>query len=186
MSPREDEELDEALADTFPASDPPSQTVPVTATAQRPPPESQCLYRVIPRDEAAAAFDRQPHYGARRWSSEGTAVVYASMSVGGALLEALAHMDGPVPDDLVLAIASLPLECITPAQDLPAQWRAFPYRPEVQRYGDASIERVLALKVPSAICEREYNILLNPEHPDRDRVHGTEIVPMKVDPRVRA
>lgn len=188
MNPRKDAALDDALADTFPASDPPSQTVPVAATVPRGTGGDRLpIYRVIPRADAAEAFGEQGKYSARRWSSEGVPAVYASLSVGGALLEALAHMEGPVPDDLVLAVATVPRDCIEPVPELPEAWRAYPYRPQVQRLGDEWIKsgKTLALKLPSAICEREFNVLLNPRHRDRARLHGTELTPLKVDPRVR-
>ena len=187
--PREDAALDEALADTFPASDPPSQTVPVAATGPEHGPAGHWLdlYRVLPRAEAKQAFGPQASYSARRWSSEGTPAVYASLSVGGALLEALAHMEGPVPDDLVLASALLPTACIQTVQELPKHWREYPYRPDVQHFGDRWLasQQALALRVPSAICDREFNVVLNPQHRDCKRLHGTEPTPLKVDPRVR-
>lgn len=190
MGPREEAALDEALAATFPASDPPSQTVPVAATGLEPAPSPGHrldLYRVIPRAEAGQAFGLQASYRAGRWSSEGTPAVYASLSVGGALLEALAHMEGPVPDDLVLAVASLPVGCIQTATDLPRHWRDYPYRAEVQHFGDRWLasQQAFALKVPSAICDREFNVVLNPLHRDCEHLRSAGVTPLKVDPRVR-
>jgi len=189
MVPREEAALDAALADTFPASDPPSQIVPVTATGPEHGPAGHWLdlYRVLPRAEAEQAFGPQSSYQARRWSSEGTPAVYASLSAGSALLEALAHMEGPVPDDLMLAVASLPVGCVLTARELPKHWREYPYRENVQHFGDRWLasQQALALKVPSAICDFEFNVVINPQHRDRERLHGTELIPLTVDPRVR-
>lgn len=189
MFKREEAALDAALAATFPASDPPSQTVPVAATG----PEHVAsghwidLYRVVPQAESGQAFGLQASYRAGRWSSEGTPAVYASLSVGGALLEALAHMEGPVPDDLVLAVATVPAGCIQAARDLPRHWRDYPHREEVQHFGDRWLasHQALALRVPSAICDREFNVVINPQHRDRERLHETGVTALKVDPRVR-
>ncbi|MDQ3289343.1 MAG: RES family NAD+ phosphorylase [Pseudomonadota bacterium] len=191
MTTGKETDLDEALADTFPASDPPSQTVPVVATgAARDDahgPGRVDIYRAVRRVHADDAFGPQPRYPARRWTGEGTPAVYASLSVGGALLEILAHTEGPAPDDLVLAIASVPRECVEEASDLPGNWREYPYLREAQQYGDDWVRsrRSWALQVPSAICDREFNLLINPGHPDRERLHGTELIPLKIDPRVR-
>lgn len=183
-----DGDLDSALSETFPASDPPSQTVPVAATgSQYPDGHRLDLYRVVPRDRANAAFGPHSKYSARRWTSEGTPAVYASLSVGGALLEILAHTQGAAPRDLVLAIASIPACCVQTARELPAGWREHPYRAKVQRFGDrwATSASSMALKVPSAICEREFNVLVNPQHADHGRLHPTEVIPLTIDPRVR-
>ena len=52
--PHEEAALDAALADTFPASDPPSRIVPVTATGPEhgPADHGLDLHRVLPRAEA--------------------------------------------------------------------------------------------------------------------------------------
>src|SRR3546814_786174 len=98
--------LDDALAESFPASDPPSMTSPSSAT-----PTAEVivehstaplrLYRVVARDEAAQPFAASQAGG--RWSPPGTACVYASLSPAGAMLEYLAHLQEPPPEGMMLA-----------------------------------------------------------------------------------
>ena len=82
--------LDRAIADSFPASDPPSQTSPITAT----PSQAQVplghlggvigddirLYRVIEPRHASQPFSGSGSDGGGRWTTPRTSAVYASLS----------------------------------------------------------------------------------------------------------
>ncbi|MDQ3206904.1 MAG: hypothetical protein M3Q40_10475 [Pseudomonadota bacterium] len=72
------------------------------------------------------------------------------------------------------------------ASDLPPNSRQYPYHRETQQYGDRWVESgsSLALKVPSAICEREFNVL-KPHTPRLGTPAQNGIDPLKIDPRVR-
>ena len=106
----ESRELDEALQDTFPASDPPSMTTPIAAT-----PSEQFLhqgtagevrlYRVIDARDAAEPF--APNTAGGRWTHPGTPCVYASLSPAAALLEYLVHLEGRTPEKLMLAVGAI-------------------------------------------------------------------------------
>ena len=189
--PREiSEVLDAALDATFPASDPPSMTVPVTAgpSAGLAPASAQVqVFRVVRREKADAAFASVENRHAGRWTSEGTAAVYASMSAAGALLEFLAHLEGDSPADLVLIAAALPTQTVVVANQLPSKWRERPYRDDVRAFGDrwATSRRSLALKLPSVLCESADNVLINPDHPDAFQLNIRAVDPLVVDPRLR-
>ncbi|MBA2239029.1 MAG: RES family NAD+ phosphorylase, partial [Lysobacter sp.] len=96
------------------------------------------LYRAVPRDRADAPFGPQPRYPARRWTNDGTPAVYASASVGGALLEILAHTQGPAPDDLMLAYRLDPGALRARGVGSSAQLAAVPLSP-----GDPAVRRPL-------------------------------------------
>ena len=179
--------LDAALA----ASDPPSMTVPVVATLGAGDPESApaatAIYRVVRRNKADTAFSATDNRHSGRWTSEGTPAVYASLSPGGALLEFLTHRDGDSPADLGMVCATVPADCLTVGDQLPAQWRERPYRDDVRAYGDgwAKAQRSLAFQLPSVVCEATCNVLVNPEHPDAGRLQIRSIDPIAIDPRLR-
>jgi RES domain-containing protein len=185
-------ELDEALAATFPASDPPAKTAPSIATAQGKPQPSDDerkvvdLFRVVPRSQAQAAFTSSENRTGGRWTSEGVPAVYTSLSPGGAILEFVVHLDGEKPVDLMLVSARLPGSCIETAKDLPQPWKDFPYRDEVREWGDAWIasQRAPALQLPSVICEGVQNLLVNPRHPDVGSLDVVRIEPFTLDPRL--
>ena len=182
--------LDDALADTFPASDPPSRTSPSPAT-----PSSEVivehstaplrLYRVVGADEAAQPF--HPGDAGGRWSPPGEACVYASLTPAGALLEYLAHLQGPPPEGLLLAGAEAPAGATLSELTEPSTWRELPYRAEVQQVGADWLAsgRSLALRVPSALSDGECNVLLNPGHAGYAAVQLRELRPIQVDPRLQ-
>jgi RES domain-containing protein len=186
------DELDAALAASFPASDPPAMTDPVAATplpegVPELPAPPVAVFRVVKRDEAGTAFGAQDNINGGRWTSQGVPAVYASESAAGAVLEFLAHLEGNSPDDLVLVSASLPREALVVGDSLPAQWRERPYRSDVRAYGDewARSRRSLALQLPSVLCEQSCNVLINPAHPDASELRICAIDPLTLDPRLR-
>jgi RES domain-containing protein len=190
--PKPENDVDAAVADTFPASDPISMQQPVTASpavddhpAHAPGP---CLvYRVCERSHVDDAFGVERNRKGGRWTSDGVPAVYASTSPAGAALEFLAHLEGQSPDDLVVITAMLPGESVTSIDTLPRQWRERPYRDDVRAVGDgwARQRRSLALEVPSVLCTPEHNVLINPEHPDASQVKIRAVDPFHIDPRLR-
>ncbi|GHA83655.1 RES family NAD+ phosphorylase [Cognatilysobacter bugurensis] len=185
-------DIDAAVADTFPASDPPSTSQPVTASPavnehEQHTPGPCLVYRVVERANADDAFgiERNRHGG--RWTSDGVCAAYASTSPAGAALEYLAHLEGDSPEDLVIVTATLPGDSITSIDTLPAQWRERPYRDDVRAVGDGwqRDKHWLALEVPSVLCTPERNVLINPEHPDAQQVKIRAVDPFQIDPRLR-
>jgi RES domain-containing protein len=128
--------------------------------------ETVQVYRVVISPQHDQPF--APGQRDARWTSEAFPVVYSSLSPSGALLEFLVHRESTLTERLSLATAQLPAASIQTLSAPPAQWQERPYRKEVQAVGDAWLAQAesLALKVPSAICSGEHNLLINPAHPD--------------------
>jgi len=182
--------LDKALADTFPASDPPSQTSPSAATPSSPfiePNEHGDLriYRVIESRLASDPF--APSEASARWTPAGAACVYASLSPATALLEYLVHLEGRTPTELLLAVGVIPATSVLSEINEPSTWDEMPYRNEVQQIGLSWLQsrRSLALRVPSAICHGECNILINPKHEGHAGLQLVALRPMQIDERLR-
>jgi RES domain-containing protein len=192
-----EQQLDKALRDTFPASDPLSATAHLTATpthdhlpaaehsAEHP--GSVTLYRVVTQAQKDRPFASDDPT-ARRWTSDRTPAVYAALSPATALLEFLVHCEGGLPEPLFLAEAHVPRDRITVMHAYPSTWRERPYRAEVQQVGDgwASSHQSLAMQVPSALVDETCNLLLNPAHVDAPLLQGVHVVPITVDDRLRA
>lgn len=187
----DEEDLDEALEESFPASDPPALTassIATTTTAGARTEGAQiAIYRVVALDERDTPFDLQGPGSAGRWTSAGTRVVYAAASPAGALLEFLAHLsDDATPDRVFLASAEVEGGLVRMLADLPPGWDAYPYRPEVQRVGDAWAAKrdSLMLRVPSALCRNEFNYLLNADYADVAHVRNAACAEITLDARL--
>ncbi len=122
----------------------------------------------------AASGDGARLYGGR-WNSRGVSVVYASTSLALAALETFVHLEPNLqPDDLVFIEGEIPDDLSVgrlELHQLPAHWRRSKDE-SLRGFGDAWVRsaRSLALLVPSAVIAGEWNILLNPAHPDFPRV----------------
>jgi RES domain-containing protein len=191
MSPQE-KELDHALAETFPASDPTTPSSPTTSISEgtisaSDPATSLLLYRVVRAEEADSAFAAQPHYPAGRWTSEGTPAIYASLSEATALLEFLAHLEGALPEDAVLVAARVPAELAWRDPPLPGEWHRTPYDAQVQQAGDRWLRagRAPVILVPSVLAHSELNALVAPEHPETVRLDVVGRRPLPIDRRLR-
>jgi RES domain-containing protein len=110
-----------------------------------------------------------------RWHTLGERVVYFGGSAAIVVLERLAHTDPDLlPDDLRLArfdFSAPVLESrVEEFATLPASWNRQEY--VTRRIGGRWRQQASSclLAVPSAILPEEYNFVLNPEHPDAQRL----------------
>ena len=186
--------LDKALADSFPASDPPAATSPsavTSATPQMPLDDAGDshvrIYRIIEPRQASEPFSGPGSDGGGRWTSPRTPGVYASLTPATAMLEYLVHLEGATPASLLMATASLPRESILAQLELPDDWSQRPYRRSVRQIGDdwSKAQRSLALRVPSAVCQDECNVLVNPQHRDFVKLEIDQLKPITLDARLR-
>lgn len=195
-TPTTEQDIDEAVMESFPASDPPSFMSTSTASptketidsAQRAsePATTTEIFRIVGENQAEKPFGSNTR-GQGRWTSEGTPAVYASASAAAALLEFLAHCDAGPPATALLARARIPRDRVSELDACPPQWRDRPYRPDVQRLGDewSTSHRSLALRVPSALCDGAYNVLINPDHVDAPLIQGVDVQRIEIDDRLR-
>jgi RES domain-containing protein len=177
---------DKQLADSFPASDPPSITDP-RAAAPAPAHPHVLLYRVVPADRTDRAFSAEAAANDGRWTSPGRGAVYASTSPASAVLEFVVHNRDADVRGLRLVVASVPAACCHAATLLPEDWDQRPYRVHVRRVGDCWLDsgNSLALLVPSALSPREKNVLLNLRHADFARLSVLSYDVLSLDTRLR-
>lgn len=142
------------------------------------------------------AHDRKGSGIDGRWNSAGQYVIYTGGSLALSCLEKLAHSVGTslqsgnfsviiidVPD-------KLPITEITIRQlnKLNEQWAKVINYPLTQQLGDEWLRKMetAILKVPSAIIDLEYNYLLNPAHPDFEKIKIRSVNKFTFDPRLKA
>jgi RES domain-containing protein len=111
-----------------------------------------------------------------RWNFKGTRVLYTADSRALCLAEIAVHTPiGVMPKDYFLITLEVPdyadVIHVNP-KDLPNDWRKFPYSKLTQEVGDGFINKnnALYIKVPSAVVQGDYNILINPFHVDFNKV----------------
>lgn len=108
-----------------------------------------------------------------RWNSRGNAILYTSQSIALCVTEIAVHVPlGILPKDYDLIHIEIPDDNILEVKRLPKDWQTFPHADSTQKIGDKFLKdkKYLVLKVPSAAVQGEFNFLVNPGHPDFDKV----------------
>ena len=133
-------------------------------------------FRIVKKRHALTAFSGD---GARafggRWNFPGIPMVYAAQTRALAALESLAHFGGA---ERRMALVTFEIEIPDPlalrleAGGLPRDWRSAVPSASTQALGSEWQRgaRSAALVVPSVLVPQEYCVLLNPEHPDIDKI----------------
>jgi RES domain-containing protein len=80
-----------------------------------------------------------------------------------------------LPDDYMMMTIHIPDDIsITKLNnsDLPVDWNKFPHPSITQSIGDKFISEKLfcVLQIPSAVTEGDFNLLINPNHPEFKRI----------------
>lgn len=125
-----------------------------------------------------------------RWNNKGIPVLYTASSRALAAFEIAVHtLLNVVPAGYMMITIRVPDSIIPKSineKDLPENWRAFPQMKQTKALGDQFFKegRHLALRVPSAVVEGDYNILLNPLHKDFHKIKIIEAKPFEFDQRL--
>lgn len=148
-------------------------------------------WRLVKARYADSAFSGE---GARlyggRFNSVGTVMVYTAGSLALAQLEILVNLP---TEKLLQTYAAFRLrfdaaliETLS-LDELPDSWRRNPVPQSVKNTGDRWVEAAhsVVLQVPSAVVPSESNYLINPNHPDFERVEITGPIDPLIDPRLR-
>ncbi len=130
------------------------------------------VYRIT-KKEHSALDGMGGLYGPGRWHKKGNLVIYTSEHASLAAWEKIVHVTSfeNLPENLLLVKIELPdrieIQSV-PQKVLIKGWDSFPFALETVDYGTSFLQKKthLALKVPSVIIPDEFNIILNPLHPD--------------------
>ena len=128
-----------------------------------------------------------------RWNSPGLKMVYTSECLSLAVLEVFVHLElankikpfvcigAEITDDI--AVETMDLDNII---QLSPNGRTYPAPSILAEYGDRWLneKRTAVLVVPSAVVPQENNYLLNPEHPDFEKITITTPEPFSFDSRM--
>jgi len=148
-------------------------------------------WRIVQEQFSGEAFTGEGAklYGGR-WNTPGHAVIYTAASRSLAVLEMLAHLDGPqLLSSYVLfeATFSEALATELSMKDLPQDWREDPAPHSTQSLGDEWLHSATSavLRVPSVLIPEEQNYLLDPNHPDFKQVRISAPAKFTFDPRLK-
>jgi len=120
-------------------------------------------------------------------------MVYASVSRSLACLETVVHLGGgiPLPFNRYLVQIDVPIALwnsrlkFDPARHI--GWDAEPAGKVSMNWGTAWVQNktTLLAEVPSVIVFEEHNILMNPNHPDADKITATKLRKWTYDQRIK-
>lgn len=120
-----------------------------------------------------------------RWNSIGVELIYCASNRSLAMAEVAVHFSlATLPNDYVMMTIFIPdtilVQKLNPS-DLPKLWNVFPHPASAQTIGDqfVSDNKYGVLQIPSAVTQGDYNILINPNHPDflKIKIVATEKFP---------
>lgn len=129
-------------------------------------------------------------YASGRWHHRGQPIVYTASSRALSVLERLVHESPVTMPELTLMVIHLPddisLTHYSPAQ-LPDGWDLLPDADMSKDIGTEWLvgHETALLRVPSAIVDSEFNILINPFHPDAARIKVIETREFRYDERLQ-
>jgi RES domain-containing protein len=128
-------------------------------------------------------------YGGR-WNHQGYPVIYASGSRSLAALEFLVHVPMALaPADLSILEINITerveIESVNESQ-LPLNWRNYPAPEQLADIGTKWLKSKssLLLEIPSAVMNKEVNILINPLHEDIKSVRLVSVEKFSFDHRL--
>jgi RES domain-containing protein len=148
------------------------------------------VYRIA-KKEHSALDGTGGLFGSGRWHKKGNLVIYTSEHASLAAWEKIVHVTSfeNLPQDILLVKIEIPDSIEVqpvPQKVLVTGWDGFPFVPETIEYGSDFLRKQehLALKVPSVIIPDEFNIILNPLHPDIHQCKVISAIPFVFDKRV--
>lgn len=126
-----------------------------------------------------------------RWNNSGVFALYTSENQALAMLEVLVHVEeSELPPALYISTIEVddaaPLYQV-PDNLLPADWR-LPENLALKNEGDRLLgnKNYIGFRARSAVMPEEYNIILNPQHPDFSKyVRVKKISELDVDDRLK-
>jgi len=149
------------------------------------------LYRITKARYAASAWTGEgaERFGGR-WNSRGKRAVYVASSISLAQLEILVHVEKA---DLLESYCCYEMTvpesqlAVLDTASLPANWRDDPAPEEARLIGDQWLasRSSVGLLIPSTVVPQEYNALLNPQHPEHEKIIDQALeIPLQFDPRL--
>ena len=148
------------------------------------------VYRLVREKYATPLSGVGASLKGARWNSPGTELIYTAINRSLAMAEVAVHLTlATLPEDYLMVTIHVPedisVEKIS-ADDLPVDWKEFPHPSSSQRIGDQFVQKKEAciLIVPSAVTQGDFNILINPKHPEFGKISIIKMEKFPFDHRI--
>lgn len=125
-----------------------------------------------------------------RWNSIGVELIYTASNRSLAMAEVAVHFTlATLPVDYVMISIFIPDDISLKKlniSDLPVDWDTFPHPSTTQSIGDKFVadNKFCVLQIPSAVTKGDYNLLINPNHPDFKRIKIVDTYRFPFDKRI--
>ncbi len=125
-----------------------------------------------------------------RWNSVGVEMIYTASNRSLAMAEVAVHLSlGMLPPDYMMLTIYIPDDIPSKKlsqSELPENWNVFPHIKSTQKIGDLLIveNKYCVIQAPSAVTQGDFNILINPYHPDFSRIKIIDKVEFPFDRRI--
>jgi len=148
------------------------------------------VYRLSRKGFALPLFKKGDANQGARWNSKETELIYCAINRSLAMAEVAVHFTyATLPSDYMMMHIFIPDDlkiAVIEKEDFPASWNSFPYSNATKRFGDEFVRdgEYCLLKVPSAVTKGDFNLLINPYHPEYSRINVLSVEPFPFDQRL--
>lgn len=148
------------------------------------------VYRLSREKFASTLSGKGAALKGARWNSIGVELVYTAANRSLVMAEIAVHFTiATLPADYMMITISIPddisFQKLT-LSDLPIGWNVFPHPSTTQVIGDKFIadNEFCVLQIPSAVTQRDFNLLINTKHHDFKRIKIKSIERFPFDKRI--
>lgn len=134
------------------------------------------VYRLSKQIYASTLSGKGAAIKGARWNSIGIEIIYTAHNRSLAIAEVAVHFSlATLPSDYMMVTIHIPDDISLlklNSTDLPTDWNTFPHPSTTQAIGDQFIaeNKYCVLQIPSAVTQGDYNLLINPNHPDFKKI----------------
>ena len=148
------------------------------------------VYRLVREKYALPLSGKGAAIKGGRWNSIGFELIYTAENRSLAMAEVAVHLSlGTLPEDYMMLTIFIPDKLPYSKlfeKDLEEGWKDFPHAVFTQKLGDQFILEGshCLLHTPSAITKGDFNILINPNHKEFEKVSVVKMEAFPLDRRI--
>lgn len=148
------------------------------------------VYRLARKKYSKSLSGKGAAIKGARWNSVGVELIYTASNRSLAMAEIAVHFSfSTLPKDYMMITIFIPdnisVQKINENR-LPLHWNSFPNPVTTQQLGDSFVSENLhcILQIPSVVTRGDYNLLINPNHPEFKKIKIIGIEKFPFDQRV--